>query len=184
MRDIEKIFTVTKDTRFDDFITNLQNRSNSIFKKLNIDSFTGTIVFLKKNKGNQASAVRVELQENGRTFHMPNQALLTSMHISILFAIAQLAREFQEEEFPMIFDAPTSSFDESKAAHFLNLIFETENQKILLVKDFISTDPVTNQPSIKREFDSVKRDKAFWVRLERPFDPNDLKTINTNVIEY
>ena len=33
----------------------------------------------------------------------------------------------------MIFDAPTSSFGENKSSEFLNLIFETNNQKILFV---------------------------------------------------
>ena len=104
------------------------------------------------------------------------------MHISILFAISELATETKEENFPMIFDAPTSSFGENKTAQFLNLIFETENQKILLIKDFLNNDKTTKALSIKNEFENVRRDKAFWVKLERPFDPNNLKTINTQVI--
>jgi DNA sulfur modification protein DndD len=104
------------------------------------------------------------------------------MHISILFAISELASEFKEENFPMIFDAPTSSFGENKTAEFLNLIFETDNQKILLLKDFLNYDKATKTLFITKEFENVKRDKAFWVKLERPFDPNNLKTINTQVI--
>jgi DNA sulfur modification protein DndD len=45
------------------------------------------------------------------------------MHISILFAISELASENREESYPMIFDAPTSSFGETKSAEFLNLIY-------------------------------------------------------------
>ena len=82
----------------------------------------------------------------------------------------------------MIFDAPTSSFGENKSAEFLNLIFETHNQKILLIKDFLSTDKKSKALTVKKEFENVKRNKAFWVKLERPFDPNNLKTINTQVI--
>jgi DNA sulfur modification protein DndD len=122
------------------------------------------------------------LHEDGRIFYKPNQSLLTSMHISILFAISELASEIQEENFPMIFDAPTSSFGENKTAQFLNLVYETGNQKILLIKDFIQTDKTTKTLLIKKEFENVKRDKAFWVKLERPFDPNNLKTINSQVI--
>jgi DNA sulfur modification protein DndD len=123
-----------------------------------------------------------ELQENGRTFYKPNQSLLTSMHISILFAISELAFEKSEEEYPVIFDAPTSSFGEDKTFQFLNLIYETENQKILLIKDFLATDKTSNKLVIKKEFSNVNRNKAFWVVLERPFDKNNLSTINTNVI--
>jgi DNA sulfur modification protein DndD len=41
---------------------------------------------------------------------------------------------------------------------------------------------VTNVLSIKKEFENVRRNKAFWVKIERPFDPNNLKTINSQVI--
>ena len=181
LRDIETIFKDTKEMKFDEFIAKLQTKSNSFFGKINIESFTGTIVFTKRIKANK-SYVEIELQEDGRTFYKPNQSLLTSMHISILFAISELASEIQEENFPMIFDAPTSSFGENKTAEFLNLIYETENQKILLIKDFLSTDKETKALTIKKEFEHVKRNKAFWIKLERPFDKNNLKTLNTQVI--
>ena len=181
LRDIETIFIETKEKKFDEFIEKLQTKSNNFFKTINIDAFTGTIVFTRTNKVNR-TIVEVELQEDGRTFYKPNQSLLTSMHISILFAISELASEIKEENFPMIFDAPTSSFGENKTAQFLNLIYETENQKILLIKDFLHTDKSTKSLYIKKEFENVRRDKAFWVKLERPFDPNNLKTINSQVI--
>lgn len=181
LRDIETIFIDTKEKKFDEFIEKLQTKSNNFFKTINIEAFTGTIIFTRRNKVNR-TIVEVELQEDGRTFYKPNQSLLTSMHISILFAISELASEIKEENFPMIFDAPTSSFGENKTAQFLNLIFETENQKILLIKDFLHTDKATKTLSIKKEFENVRRDKAFWVKLERPFDPNNLKTINSQVI--
>jgi DNA sulfur modification protein DndD len=181
LRDIETIFIDTKEKKFDQFIEKLQTKSNKFFKTINIDAFTGTIIFERRNKVNRTT-VEVELQEDGRTFYKPNQSLLTSMHISILFAISELASEIKEENFPMIFDAPTSSFGENKTAQFLNLIFETENQKILLIKDFLHTDKASKTLTIKKEFENVRRNKAFWVKLERPFDPNNLKTINSQVI--
>lgn len=181
LRDIETIFKETKEMKFDEFIEKLQTKSNSFFSKINIDSFTGTIVFNKRTSGGK-TVVDIELQEDGRTFYKPNQSLMTSMHISILFAISELASETREEKYPMIFDAPTSSFGENKSAEFLNLIYETHNQKILLIKDFLVTDKKAKTLSIKKEFDHVKRNKAFWVKLERPFDPQNLKTINTQVI--
>jgi len=181
LRDIETIFIDTKEKKFDEFIEKLQSKSNNFFRTINIDAFTGTIVFTRRNKINR-TIVDLELQEDGRTFYKPNQSLETSMHISILFAISELASEIKEENFPMIFDAPTSSFGENKTAQFLNLIFETENQKILLIKDFLQTDKTTKTLSIKKEFENVRRNKAFWVKLERPFDANNLKTINTQVI--
>ncbi len=181
LRDIETIFKSTKERKFDEFIDMLQAKSNEIFERINVESFTGTIVFRKKLIGGKTSII-IELQEEGRTFHKPNQSLLTSMHISILFAISALASELREESYPMIFDAPTSSFGETKSTEFLNLIHETGHQKLLLIKDFLVLDDKTKKLAVKKEFSSVKRDKAFWIQLERPFDKKNLKTLNTQVI--
>ena len=127
--------------------------------------------------------VKIQLQEeDGNIFYSPNQSLLTSMHISILLAISELSHEVKDDRFPMLFDAPTSSFGESKMTEFLNLIYETDNQTIILIKDYIAKDENKNL-YIKPEFEKVKRDKAFWVKLERPFDEKNLKTINTQRIE-
>jgi DNA sulfur modification protein DndD len=181
LRDIETIFNETKEIKFDEFIEKLQTKSNNFFSRINIDSFTGKIIFNTRISRSK-TIVDIELQEDGRTFYKPNQSLLTSMHISILFAISELASETREEKYPMIFDAPTSSFGENKSAEFLNLIYETKNQKILLIKDFLVTDKKAKTLSIKNEFEHVKRNKAIWVKLERPFDRQNLKTINTQVI--
>lgn len=181
LTDIQTIFNDTKDRMFDVFIKDLELKSNSIFKQINVDAFTGTIVFVKRNT-REKTVVDIELQEGNHKFHNPNQSLETSMHISILFAISELAQDRDDEMYPMIFDAPTSSFGENKTSQFLNLINETENQKILLIKDFLKTDPSTKQLNVKPEFEKVRRSKAFWVKLERPFDSNDLTTINSNVI--
>lgn len=182
LRDIEKIFNETKEKKFDEFIEMLQTKSNKIFEEINIESFTGTIVFNKKMSAGKV-VVRIELQEaDGRIFYMPNSSLLTSMHISILFAISELATELKQESYPMIFDAPTSSFGETKTAQFLNLIYETGNQKILLIKDFLTINEKTKKLGVRKEFSDVKRNKAFWILLERPFDKKDLSTLNTQVI--
>jgi DNA sulfur modification protein DndD len=180
IRDISTIFKDTKEKKFDEFIESLQQKSNEYFSQMNKGAFTGSIYF-KKHQHNSKTIVSIGLLEDGRPFYLPNQSLETSMHISILFGISQLTKEKHEEAFPLIFDAPTSSFGESKTGEFLNIISETDNQIILLTKDFIAKDKAENL-YIKPEFNEVKRDKAFWVRLERPFDRKVLKTINTEVI--
>jgi DNA sulfur modification protein DndD len=182
LRDIETIFNDTKELKFTKFVEKLQDTSNQYFQKINVNSFTGNIVFLKRKSSTGKFIVDVELQENGQSFFAPNQSLLTSMHISVLFAISEIAKETREENYPMIFDAPTSSFGENKSTEFLNLIYETNNQKILLIKDFLVNDKSSKTLSIKTEFENIKRDKAFWLKLERPFDPLNLKTIETKII--
>lgn len=183
LKDIEKIFKETKERKFDEFLKKLEDKSNEILAKINVDAFLGKIIFIKKRSTSNHTGINVELvQSDGTPFISPNQSLETSMHIAVLFAISDLAAGKKLEEYPLIFDAPTSSFGESKTSTFLNLLHNNTNQKILLLKDFIIKND-DNKLSIKKEFDSVKRNKAFWVRLERPFDNGKLSTINTLVSE-
>jgi DNA sulfur modification protein DndD len=46
----------------------------------------------------------------------------------------------------------------------------------------LNRDSSTKKLFIEPEFEKVKRDKAFWVKLEEPYDNNDLTTINSKVI--
>ena len=183
LKDIEKIFKETKERKFDEFLKKLEDKSNEILAKINVDAFLGKIIFIKKRSTSNHTGINVELvQSDGTPFIAPNQSLETSMHIAVLFAISDLAAGKKLEEYPLIFDAPTSSFGESKTSTFLNLLHNNSNQKILLLKDFIIKND-DNKLSIKKEFELVKRNKAFWVRLERPFDNGKLSTINTLVSE-
>lgn len=181
LRDIETIFIDTKEKKFDEFIEKLQSKSNRFLEIINIDSFTGEISIYKKNRLGRTS-VEVQLMQNNRPLYKPNESLETSMYISILFAISELAYETNNEYYPLIFDAPTSSFGDYKTAQFLNLVYETKNQKILVTKNFLDRDKETKKLFIKKDFEAVMRDKAFWVKLEEPFNKNDLTTINTQVI--
>ncbi|MDP2089496.1 MAG: AAA family ATPase [Flavobacteriaceae bacterium] len=186
LRDIEIVFIETKDKKFDDFIVKLENKSNKFLNQINIEAFTGQIRFSKKRYGVDKIKIDVSLFEAGGRYFVPGTAVRTSMNISILLAISELANEVRDETYPMIFDAPTSSFGDIKTADFLNLIYETSNQKIILIKNFIGDIRDQNGKIkdlyIKEEFKAVKKHKAFWVKLERPFDKNELSTINSEII--
>lgn len=186
LRHIEKIFNETKENKFDEFINRLESKSNKYLSKINVEAFTGQIKFSKKRIGGDRMKIEVSLFESGGRHFVPGTAVRTSMNISILLAISELANEVRDETYPMIFDAPTSSFGETKTGDFLNLIYETSNQKIILLKDFIGSiknpDGSIKELFIKNEFNTIKRKKSFWVKLERPFDKNELSTINTEVI--
>jgi DNA sulfur modification protein DndD len=186
LRDIENIFIETKEKKFDEFISKLENKSNKYLNQINVEAFTGEIKLFKKRNSDGKMKIEVSLFEAGGRYFEPGTAVRTSLNISILLAISELANEVREETYPMIFDAPTSSFGETKTGDFLNLIHETSNQKIILLKDFISSsynqDGTVKDLFIKDEFNLIKRKKAMWVKLERPFDKKDLSTMNTEVI--
>jgi DNA sulfur modification protein DndD len=188
LRHIEAIFTDSKERKFDEFIDKLESKSNKYLSQINVEAFTGRIKFAKRRLGGDRVKIEVSLIEDGGRHYIPGTAVRTSMNISILLAISELANEVRDETYPMIFDAPTSSFGETKTGDFLNLIYETSNQKIILLKDFIgsvrdSSSGAVKDWFIKDEFKSIKRNRAFWVKLERPFEKNDLSSINTNVIQ-
>jgi DNA sulfur modification protein DndD len=187
LRHIETIFIETKNNKFEKFIEKLESKSNKYLSQINVETFTGNIKFSKKRLADKLN-IKVFLIEEGGRYYEPGTAVRTSMNISILLAISELANEVRDETYPMIFDAPTSSFGITKTGDFLNLIYETSNQKIILSKDFVASkknpDGTTKEPKelfILDEFNSVKRKKAFWVKLERPFTQKDLSTINTEV---
>ena len=185
LRHIEIVFNETKEKKFDEFIDKLESKSNKYLSQINVEAFTGQIKFSKKRYGGDRIKIEVSLFESGGRYFVPGTAVRTSLNISILLAISELANEVRDETYPMIFDAPTSSFGETKTGDFLNLIYETSNQKIILLKDFIGSiknpNGTVKDLFIKDEFNSIKRKKAFWVKLERPFDKNELSTINTEV---
>ena len=175
---INRVFSDTKENKFQNFINQLDKKSNQIFKKINFESFTGEIKF-KLNKMQKTNPVEITLEDSQGDVFRANKSLLTSMHISILLAISDLSKEVIDYKFPLIFDAPTSSFGEPKMKQFLNLINKVENQTIILTKDFIGKLP-NGDLYIKDDFyNSVKGVNTLWVKLNRPFDFHNLETIST-----
>jgi DNA sulfur modification protein DndD len=188
LRDISKIFDDTKIDKFDKFIDKIENVSNKFLQQINLDSFTGEVKF-QRNLSRLSNSVKLELHVKDRLFSAPNQSLLTSVYISILFSISELSNESRDEYFPLIFDAPTSTFDQKKISQFLNSIYNTPTQKIIVTKDFVIEKKNKNKNKngevleISNEFNKVKRDKAIWVKLKRPFDPEDQSTLQTEISE-
>jgi len=181
LRDIETIFKETKETKYDEFIKVLEDKANYFLKKINESSFTGYIEINRRYAGSK-HMVNVTLMQEGERFYHPNTSLLTSMHLAILFAIAQLTQADKEESFPLIFDAPTSSFDPVKRKYFFEVLGNCNEQTILLTKDFTETDKTINALLYSDEFKNIKRDKAILIKLEEPFHPEILSTINTELI--
>ena len=52
------------------------------------------------------------------------------MYISVLFAISDFTQEKRDEDYPLIFDAATSSFGDSKEEDFYNVIDKIQKQCI------------------------------------------------------
>ena len=181
LRDIETIFKETKEKKYDEFVLELEKNANGYLKKINTGSFTGYIE-IRRKLFNSNETVDVNLMQDGEIFYHPNTSLQTSMHLAILFAISEMTKIEREECYPIIFDAPTSSFDPLKRKHFFDVLSECNEQTILLTKDF--TDSSNNGKGLlySDEFINIKRDNAILIKLEEPFDNEILSTINTQII--
>lgn len=84
---------------------------------MNVDDFTGIIRIYRDIRDN---AVRVKLiDKSGKIIENPNTSLYTTMHLSVLFAISELTKDNFDNDYPLILDAPTSSFDEGKDKTFI-----------------------------------------------------------------
>lgn len=81
-----------------------------------------------------------------------------------------------------MFDAPTSSLDIVKRKHFFDVLSGCNEQTILMTKDFTDESGKNKGLLYSDDFKNVKRDTAYIIRLDEPFDSQNLATINTAVL--
>lgn len=174
LKQLHKIIFETKDRIYNEFIQQLEDLSNEYFYKINEGFFTGSIKILRSKK----DQVSVKLMQAGQEF-ASNSSLDTSMNLAILFAINELTRRESKRSFPLIFDAPTSSFDDKKRIHFYNILNECTEQTVILTKDFLSSE-TDSTSALSEEFREISFDKAYTIANHHEgFDSQDLSTLST-----
>ena len=96
--------------------------------------------------------------------------------MSVLFAVSELTTIKRENDYPLVFDAPTSSFAPQKESDFFNVISDIKKQCIIFTKSFL-----TESSSL----DSTKIDSLhctiYRMEKQRPFNNLDLSTIQTKI---
>ena len=128
--------------------------------------------------------LKIELQDkNEKVITNPNTSLLTTMHISILFAISELTRENRDAEYPLIFDAPTSSFDEGKDKTFYECLNSQVNKQCIVVtKSYLLKDDNGEYVTDTKALGRINCRK-YRIRKQTGFDKLDITTIDTLVEE-
>lgn len=94
--------------------------------------------------------------------------------MSVLFAISDLTSDKREEDYPLIFDAPTSSFGGMKESGFYNIIDSIEKQCIIVTKDFLDDQGHIDENKINQLTCTVYR-----IKKQASFNQDDLSTIRT-----
>ena len=101
--------------------------------------------------------------------------------MSILFAISDLTTIKREEDYPLIFDAPTSSFGEMKEDVFYNIIAGIKKQCIIVTKDLLEKDVITGGSRINQQKLNNLHCSVYRIEKAKPFDQTDLATIKINI---
>ena len=145
--------------------------------KLNSGDFHGEV----KIDIREDDKARIYLVSNGERIMDPNGALRTTMYMSILFAISDITTRKREEDYPLIFDAPTSSFGEIKEDLFYNIIDSINKQCIIVTKDLLERDPVTGKSRLNEQKLQNLKCSVYRIRKVDDFDSNDISTISINI---
>ena len=173
---IMKAFEAAKNRNVEEFIQTLEEQANIYLKKLNADDFRGLI----KIKRTADGSARINLYSSNDTLIAnPGGAQKTTMYMSVLFAISKITTLKRDEDYPLIFDAPTSSFGEFKEDIFYNIIDNIDKQCVIFTKDLLRYDRDTEKREL--DFDKINQLSCSVYRIQKApgYDEEDLSTIRT-----
>lgn len=173
---IMKAFEAAKNRNVEEFIQTLEEQANIYLKKLNADDFRGVI----KIKRTADGSARINLYSSNDTLIAnPGGTQKTTMYMSVLFAISKITTLKRDEDYPLIFDAPTSSFGEFKEDIFYNIIDNIDKQCVIFTKDLLRYDRDTEKREL--DFDKINQLSCSVYRIQKApgYDEEDLSTIRT-----
>lgn len=173
---ILKAFEQAKKSNLRKFLVDLEDRANDYLGLLNVDDFHGIVKIIETAD----ESARIQLRSsNGVIINNPNGALKTTMYMSVLFAISDLTTLKREIDYPLIFDAPTSSFESLKEEEFYNVIDKINKQCIIVTKDLLDKDDETGGRKLNEAKIKALTCSVYHIEKQRPFDQSDLSTICT-----
>lgn len=171
LRDIAKAFQESKELNLTRFLNEIEVLANKYLSRLNTSDFHGIIRLVRTSQ--DSTEIRL-LSANGRAITDPSGSQLTTMYMSVLFAISDLTSNKRDEDYPLIFDAPTSSFGGMKESGFYNIIDALDKQCIIVTKDFLDDQGRIDDKKINHLTCTVYR-----IKKEVGFNQDDLSTIRT-----
>ena len=170
LEEIAGAFSMAKKENLSRFLADLEEKANEYLVKLSAADFHGEIRLIQTT--DESTEIRL-FSSNGTEIKRPSGSQKTVMYISVLFAISDFTQEKREEDYPLIFDAATSSFGDSKEEDFYNVIDKIQKQCIIVTKDFIEKGKL-NEIAIEGLTCSVYR-----ISKAPNFDQTNMATIRT-----
>lgn len=170
--EVAKAFAKSKKENLRRFLNDLQDRANDYLERLSANDFHGEVRLMQT--ADDSTEIRL-YSSNNTEVKKPSGSQKTVMYISVLFAISDFTKQKRDEDYPLIFDAATSSFADSKEKEFYNVIDKLSKQCIIVTKDFI-TEGQVRQKDIEGLTCSVYR-----IQKASGFDQRNMATIRTIV---
>lgn len=170
LEEIAKAFAQAKKENLTRFLSEMEEKANEYLVKLSAADFHGEIRLMQT--ADESTEIRL-FSSNGTEIKRPSGSQKTVMYISVLFAISDFTQEKRDEDYPLIFDAATSSFGDSKEEDFYNVIDKIQKQCIIVTKDFIERGKL-NEAAIDGLTCSVYR-----IKKAPNFDQSNMATIRT-----
>lgn len=172
LEEISKAFAMAKKKNLRHFLSDMEEKANGYLEYLSANDFHGEIRL--RQTADDSTEIRL-YSSNGTEIKKPSGSQLTVMYISVLFAISDFTQEKRDEDYPLVFDAATSSFGDSKEEHFYNVIDGLKKQCIIVTKDFITKGKI-RFPEIEKLTCSVYR-----IKKADGFDSKNMATVRTTI---
>lgn len=170
IEEINNAFSRAQKDNLRRFLTELEKRANDYLDRLSANDFHGTVRLIQT--ANDSTEIHL-YSSNGTEIANPSGSQQTVMYISVLFAISDFTQEKRDEDYPLFFDAATSSFGDSKESEFYNVIDKIDKQCIIVTKDYI-THGMVRENDINKLTCSVYR-----IKKADSFDKTNMATIRT-----
>ena len=170
LEQIAEAFSCAKKENLRRFLSDLQDKANSYLQVLSASDFHGMIRL--RQTADDSTEIRL-YSSNGSEIKKPSGSQKTVMYISVLFAISDFTQEKRDEDYPLVFDAATSSFGDFKEENFYNVIDGLNKQCIIVTKDFITKGKV--------RYSDVEKLTCSVYRIKKAdgFDEQNMATIRT-----
>ena len=170
--EIAKAFANAKEENLRRFLAEMEDKANEYMETLSASDFHGQIRLVQT--ANESTEIKL-FSSNGTEIRKPSGSQETVMYMSILFAISDFTQEKRSEDYPLIFDAATSSFGDVKEDDFYNVINSIKKQCIIVTKDFITKGEVRMKDIEKLNC------PVYRIKKATGFDQSNLATIRTTV---
>lgn len=170
LEEIANAFVQAQKDNLNRFLQDLEAKANEYMVALSASDFHGQVRLI--HTANDSTEIKL-FSSNGTEIKKPSGSQKTVMYISVLFAISDFTQEKRDEDYPLIFDAATSSFGDSKEKDFYNVIDKINKQCVIVTKDFIEKGRL-NEEAINGLTCTVYR-----IKKAPNFDPDNMATIRT-----